>query len=243
MIRNLIIILATVLISGNVCAEWTRIGGGEGDSDLYVDVDTFRRNGSKIKLWTMQNFKTLQGAGKQKYQSSKAQWELDCEEEQLRIPAYLGFTGKKGTGQTVSDYASNEPWTPVVPQSLGEVVFNTGCHTPAQRKWTLLGSRSIDNIYYDLSRIERNESRVSMPVLFDAQGKDHTGSIENYSMQSLQEYDCVKLQTRDLSGMMFVANMGLGKSHSSIDPTPWKPVSLEKLSGELLLLVCGAAAH
>lgn len=243
--KKLILILTTVLISGNVSAEWTRIDGGADDSDLYVDMDTFRRNGSKIKLWTMHNFKTWQGAGNQKYQSNKIQWELDCKEEQVRMPARLDFTGKKGAGRPVSTvYAPNDSWWPPTPQTLGEVVFNAGCHTPEQRKWTLLRSTSKENIdfsfYYDLSRIERSESRVTMPVLFDAKGKDHTG-IKNYSMQSLQEYDCAELQTRDLGGMMFTANMGLGKNSSRIDPTPWEPVSFEKISAELWLLACGSA--
>lgn len=245
--KKLILILATVLISGNVSAEWTRIDGGADDSDLYGDMDTFRRNGSKIKLWTMHNFKTWQGPGNQKYQSNKIQWELDCKEEQVRMLASLDFTGKKGAGRLVSTvYAPNDSWRPPTPQTLGEAVFNAGCHTPAQRKWTLLQSRSKENIdysfYYDLSRIERTESLVSIPVLFDAKGNDFTGS-NSYSGQSLQEYDCVELQMRKVDGMLFTANMGLGKNHSSISPTPWEPVSPEAMNGDLWLLACGFALN
>lgn len=243
--KKLILILVVTLISSNAFAEWTRIAGGDDDSDLYVDLDTFRRNSSKVKLWVMQNFKVLQGGGKQhKYQSSTIQWELDCKEEQARTLAIIAFSGKKGSGKPISsNYPSYALWTPQPPGSLGEAVFDAGCHTPAQIKWTFLkftpGEGNAFYIYYDLTKIERSESRVTMPVLFDTRGKDHAGWSESYSTQVLHEYDCAEIQTRDLGGLLFTANMGVGKNYASTDSTPWRPVPPESITSDLWLIACG----
>lgn len=126
--KKIILTLLSVLISSSAAAEWTRLGGGLDGSDIYVDFDTVRRNGDKVKLWTMQDFKPGKNKPKPKELSNKSYWEFDCKQELARIPGITIFSGEKGTGNIVaSNYNPNEPWAPLPPDSIGQMVFDMGC--------------------------------------------------------------------------------------------------------------------
>jgi hypothetical protein len=242
--KKTILALAIVLFSDNAPAEWTRVGGGENRSDIYVDLETIRRDGHKIKLWSMQNFKTPNGTTKQKYLSSKLWWEFDCKETLARIPSVTTYSGKKGSGSPIDNhYNVDDPWQPFPPDTVGEIIFNVACYSPSvPYKWVFvrgsLGRDSTTDLYLEPSTIQRMQDTATMWVLFDTRGGDHAPSDKSYSVQLYQEYDCKEQRSRDLRSLNFFANMGVGKSQINFDPTPWRPISEGTLSNALWRLAC-----
>lgn len=223
--KRILFAFLLILISSSALAEWTRMVSGTDGSTLYMDLNTHRRNGDKVKLWTMQNFKSFEGEAKLKHLSNKVQWELDCKEEQVRMPAYLTFDGAKGSGKSVSHvYTPNERWQPISPESLSQIVFEAGCQTPTERTWVLVrsipGSSNTVNIYYNPSKVDREADLATMWVLFDARGEEYGPTGESFSMQILSQFDCKAPRARDMGGLSFPANMGIGKG-SSMNPAPW----------------------
>lgn len=232
--KKVIFALLAVLISNNAAAEWTRIAGGDDGSDIYVDLDTVRKNGSKVKFWTLQNFKTLDVDKKSKHFSSKTQWEVDCNEEKISVPVFITYSGKKGTGKTIiSDY-SPDGWRPLVPDTIGEMIFFVGCDaTIGTHKWVLLTQTKqvvkdnlARNVYFDYASARKVGDQVSMWQLIDYIAKDHAPKNKSYSVKLHREYDCIEQQGgKTISYASFRANMGVGESER-VDTTdmPWKVV-------------------
>ena len=245
--KKIILNLLSVLISSSAAAEWTRVGGGGDGSDVYVDLETLRRNGSKVKLWTLRNFKTLNGETKVKHLSNKIQWEMDCKEEQIRMPAYMEFAGRDGAGKTVAtQFLPNDSWTPIVPGSVGQLISEVACDTTiGTNKWTLLEPSDAfakenpnHNVYSDYFTIQRNGDRVSMWQMVDRRkGKDRDPHSESYSVKFHREYDCIEQKVRTISAVVYSTNMGVGKrNETNNNPTPWLPA--ERSMDEIWQIAC-----
>ena len=110
-------------------AEWTAVG--EGSEFIYfVDTTTIRRNGNFVKMWNLMDYKTVKKsvAGKS-YLSSKVQREYaDCKEETTRLLALALYAGKMGTeGVVLWDSEASIKWSPMPPESPGEVLLEIAC--------------------------------------------------------------------------------------------------------------------
>jgi hypothetical protein len=230
--KRTILTLLAILISNSAAAEWTRVGGGDDDSNVYVDLETFRRNGDKVKLWSLRNFKTLNGVGKAKHLSNKTQWEIDCKEEQVRMPAYMEFSGRDGSGQVVTnDFSPNDSWIPVAPGTIGQMISEIGCDTTiGTNKWTLVkipSEYTKENphlsLYFDYSNIQRNGNRVSMWRMLDVRKKNSDPKSSSHSVKFHMEHDCIEQKTRTIRTLAYPANMGIGKKIELAEniPTPW----------------------
>ena len=129
MMKRLLMGMMLLSVSGAASAEWTQ--SGESDNYiLYVDRATIRRNGNFVKMWSLQNFKTVQksAAGGESYLSVKEQSEYDCKEEKWRLLAFTWFDGKMGNGKVVvSDSDFRDKWSPVGPESIGEILWKIAC--------------------------------------------------------------------------------------------------------------------
>jgi hypothetical protein len=59
----LLLMILLVLSSGPAYAEWVETGHHESDdSVVYADPDTIRRKGDRVKMWELDDFKTIQTA-------------------------------------------------------------------------------------------------------------------------------------------------------------------------------------
>jgi hypothetical protein len=116
-----------LIMSVNAWAEWT-LSGGSDEFTQYIDIATIRRNGNFVKMWNMQDFKTVRkSASNDSYLSSKVQMEYDCKEERTRMLAFTWFTGQMGNGKVV--YSDSDPgkWQPIYPGSIGETLWDVAC--------------------------------------------------------------------------------------------------------------------
>jgi hypothetical protein len=128
-----ILMMLLLLVSTNVFAvDWVAVAGGNNDSTHYVDSQSIRRDGNKVKAWTLYDFKSgeVLGDNKTRYLSSLARLEFDCFEGTLReIDAY-SYSGNMMKG----DIVLSEPNltmlpTSALPGSVGAIDLKLVCAT------------------------------------------------------------------------------------------------------------------
>lgn len=117
------------LSSGPAYAEWVQIvtsNDHEGYT-TYIDSDTLRRKGNLVKIWILHDFKAAQVERPHSYISVKRLNEYDCADERIHNLAYLKYSGPMGTREVVDSYMGPSNWAPVVPDTVGEVLWKAAC--------------------------------------------------------------------------------------------------------------------
>ena len=124
--KRLLMGLMLVMTATAASAEWTRVGDAD-EFIQYVDVATIRRNGNLVKMWYLSDHKTVKTVDGNSFLSDKAQWEFDCKEERWRVVAYIWFDGKMGSGKVVYSGSAPGKWSPISPESVGEILWKIAC--------------------------------------------------------------------------------------------------------------------
>jgi hypothetical protein len=130
MIR-LFLIALTLLVLGNgsAYAEWIMVSDSdEAGKTVYVDPNTIRRNSNLVKMWQFYDYKTVQTLGSIRFLTAKEQWEFDCAEGRSRVVARKEFSGNMGSGTMVSTNSQVGKWLPVMPDSIGQTVWEVACN-------------------------------------------------------------------------------------------------------------------
>lgn len=122
------LIALMLLSSGPASAEWVAVGGNDQiGMTTYADSGTIRRKGDLVKMWQLNDFKTVQTVEGNSFLSTKKQREFNCAEERTRILAAIQFSGNMGTGEVVWRNANEQKWEPVVPESIGQTLWEFTC--------------------------------------------------------------------------------------------------------------------
>jgi hypothetical protein len=124
--QTVLLTLLLALTSTGALAEWV-LGGETENATWYYDPDTIRVTGSKVKMWTLADYKTALTAGRAKFLSTKTRSEFDCADEQVRILYTALYAGQKGAGDTVSSSNVSMEWEPVAPGTTGESLLQIAC--------------------------------------------------------------------------------------------------------------------
>ena len=129
MIRLLLIALSFLVVtSGPAYAEWVKVSDtDETGKTVYVDPATIRRNSNLVKMWQFYDYKTVQTVGGNRFLTAKEQWEFDCAEGRSRVVARKEFSGNMGSGTMVFTNSEVGKWTPVIPGSIGQAVWDVAC--------------------------------------------------------------------------------------------------------------------
>jgi hypothetical protein len=129
MIRLLLIALTFLVVtSGPAYAEWVKVSDtDETGKTVYVDPATIRRNSNLVKMWQFYDYKTVQTVGGNRFLTAKEQWEFDCAEGRSRVVARKEFSGNMGSGTMVFTNSQVGKWTPVIPGSIGQAVWEVAC--------------------------------------------------------------------------------------------------------------------
>jgi hypothetical protein len=125
--KVIVIALLITSVSTSALAEWTFTGGGGLNYDLYVDYGSIRKNGNKVKMWEMQNFKTLQEAGGVKYLSAASQYEYDCQEETMGQIAIIAYEENMAVTSVSHDEFVRVKTSPVPPNSIAMFMWKIAC--------------------------------------------------------------------------------------------------------------------
>ena len=126
--KRLLITLLLAVLSTSAMAEWVQINANN-NSTTYVDPTTIRKVGNKVKIWLMEDVKTMQISGKYKFLSDKSQHEYDCQNETFTPVASALFSGNMGLGQVVYSYNRRLDSMSVMPGTVSDVVWKMVCGT------------------------------------------------------------------------------------------------------------------
>jgi hypothetical protein len=127
-----------VLSSVPVYADWV---AGEkpylspGLWTLYVDPDTIRREGNRVTLWQLPDYKWMKGNagmgplgfGPHRFLSITTHKQFDCREKRVRLLAFTEFSRHMGTGIPMNGYVDGDNWILVEPESINEALWEVGC--------------------------------------------------------------------------------------------------------------------
>lgn len=126
--------LITLLVLSSVPAhaEWVAIEKqyqSPGRQTVYVDPDTIRREGHRVTMGQLIDFKTMQGGrSPTRFSSTKIEKEFDCADKRLRVLALTDFWGNMGTGEAAGAAIGGGHWTPVEPESLNHALWKVACN-------------------------------------------------------------------------------------------------------------------
>jgi hypothetical protein len=124
-ILSLILLL---LVSTNVFSEWTAVDSNNEMTTYYVDFDTIKRKGNKVKMWRLLDFKTAPEIGSDRFLSSMNRDEYDCEEETSRRLDSFKYSGNMKSGEIVySQKNIKEEAESIIPGSVSKFFFNIAC--------------------------------------------------------------------------------------------------------------------
>jgi len=127
--REVIFTMLLAVVSSSVLAAWVSVDSDE-TTTVYADPSTIRRAGNMVKMWHLNDFKTVRvplGGKHYMYMSSKFQNEYDCKEERARVRFFSWHSGNMGEGKVV--YSASKPgkWEPVAPDTIGKYLWQFAC--------------------------------------------------------------------------------------------------------------------
>jgi len=130
-IVTLLAISSTLLVSGNVMAEWQEIGKND-QSIVYVDTATLQSQGNLAQIMSMLDFKKpgQDPQTKENVNSIIGLNEYDCSTGKYRPIEFKVFTGNRGKGKVAVDQKTPNSIFEAIPNgSWAAGVFNVACRS------------------------------------------------------------------------------------------------------------------
>ena len=124
--RRTILLMVMATLSGNVVADWKSVGSNDSNY-LFADIASIRKDGSKVKMLDMIDFKTRQLENDKFYQSSMAEAEYDCKENRYRNLSVTLYPFRRGGGDAISAVTNPSEWQPIPSGSGVEMLGNIAC--------------------------------------------------------------------------------------------------------------------
>ena len=128
--RKVILMLLLSMVGNHARAEWVTIGENKILAfTAYADPNTEAaiKNGDKVKMWKMYDYKSVQEVSGYKFLSTKFQNEYDCKGAQSRILANTTYAINMGVGEAVFTQSDIGNWQSVIPDSLDETMWKFAC--------------------------------------------------------------------------------------------------------------------
>lgn len=227
--KKLTLLLILMVLSTNVLAEWTEFYSDETGAD-YVDLQSIRKKENKVKMWTLDDFKSVQifTDGNIRRLSQVGHYEYDCSEETIRQLDFSWYSGNMGNGEVVySDSNMNHEPESIIPSTIGEKKFNIACSKKTKEKvvnntqkykWSIVNKTDNFIGYEDKSTIRRHGKFVTVVSMIDynkplssADGKPYFSSIDKSVI------DCDNLNYRTLTFQVISGHMGKGDIIYSVE--------------------------
>lgn len=77
----------------------------------YALLDTIKKSGNVISMWSLYDKKDIKYLAKKAYQSTKFHIEYRCDSEKVRIRGMQFFSGKMGQGDVIYKESFTDVWT------------------------------------------------------------------------------------------------------------------------------------
>lgn len=114
------------MASNCAVAEWVKVSINETDT-FYADPATIIKSAYKVKMQTLDDFKTATKAAGIHILSTVVQEEYDCSESQSRALFYAFYSKNMGKGRKVHTDTEPHKWEPVRPGTAREALWMFAC--------------------------------------------------------------------------------------------------------------------
>lgn len=108
--KKLLLALTLAAFSANASAEIFQVDSNEKEV-AYALLDTIKKSGSIISMWSLYDLKEAKYLAKKTYQSTKFLIEYRCDNEKIRIRGMQYFSGKMGQGDVIYKESFTDIWT------------------------------------------------------------------------------------------------------------------------------------
>ena len=120
-------------------ANWIDVGGND-EVTVYVDTDSIRRNGSRVKTWLKWNWQNPQNIPStypiKTYLSEKQLQVSDCKNGTLAIAQGIRYAALDDTDLVDSYTVEERAWkfSEAAPETIGESLIKFACKTPSPKR-------------------------------------------------------------------------------------------------------------
>jgi hypothetical protein len=121
--KKLSLFLTLIFISLSVHAEQIKIWVPD-TSEYFIKSDTVKYKGKLVTFWLLTNNNLPDESGHLSY---KQKIEIDCNYDQLRMLAQIGYQRAMGSGASTRFRKAYEEWGEIVPESLGGELYSYVC--------------------------------------------------------------------------------------------------------------------
>jgi hypothetical protein len=127
--KKLLLTLTLFLISTATLAEWTKVGKSDnkGGYTVYADLESIRKAGDRVKMWTLFDYQNEQKSSGVIYLSKTIRREFDCTGEHTRILAFKLFSWNMEQGKRMRTYNQPQKWEELQPERKKEIGWNIAC--------------------------------------------------------------------------------------------------------------------
>jgi hypothetical protein len=127
----LIFLLAVVSSSamaqgGKLFGVWETVGETNGIT-VHANPNTIETDGDTVKFWSMVDYRTSQSFDRSVYMSAKLQVAFNCKDVKVRVLAGHYYPMNWGYGGQINKDDIVTEWSPIVPKSKEELLFNYAC--------------------------------------------------------------------------------------------------------------------
>ena len=121
-------VLAAVLafVSCNALAGWVQIS----DTDRFItfaDPASISQSGDTVKMWDLLDYRQVREVEGLRYLSQKSESEYDCKNARTRPLGMFLHLGMMGSGATVFNSTTPDPWQRVEPGSVNDALLKYAC--------------------------------------------------------------------------------------------------------------------
>ena len=109
-------------------AVWVEVGVNDDGTTVYADPASIRKSGSKVKMWRLDDFKSIRNTFGIINLSSRSLNEYDCKNKQVMMHFLYVHSGNMGRGEAVQingEYCCW--WSHVSPGTINEILWKTAC--------------------------------------------------------------------------------------------------------------------
>src|SRR5690242_10133362 len=128
-----LVVTALILIHASAQAEWIALEPRYQLHPLqiaYVDPCSMEREGHRVTLSTLIDWKAMQGGrSPTRFYSTKLSKQFDCKAKLVRTLVATDFYDHMGTAEVIGggSHAGGGYWIPVVPETLNQGLWEAAC--------------------------------------------------------------------------------------------------------------------
>lgn len=121
--KSLMLLFMLALTCQPVFAEWEYVASSDFYAH-YIDPESEVKNGDFIKIWEVDDQAEEDSRG---VLSLRAYTEYACQDRAYRIIHLSGHSKPMTAGKVIFSKVTENPWSPIVPGSLGEATLDRLC--------------------------------------------------------------------------------------------------------------------